>query len=224
LLKFAYADKSRLLTVSKKSEVADQLRAQIEGAASQQYPLDAIELKIAASLLEDGHFKGHLNEQELTNVIRNVVYARFANQRIGGRDISLVHNVASIRVQLSNEEVHVSFLVHIHSPIIAFLRFRYVLVDDDLPGCKKITMKRGSLSIRKDTRRFDIKAKAALATIDVEAIARDELADLAGILKGALLDQMKCVGISGEISEIELNVGEDCLDVYLEGDVQMEKA
>ena len=210
--------------MSKKSEVADQLRTQIGAAAIQQYPLEAVELKIAASLLEDGRFKGHLNEHELTNIIRNVIYARFANQRIGGRDISLVHNVASIRVHLSNEEVQVSFLVHINSPIIAFLRFRYVLVEDVPPGCKKITMKRGSLSIRKDTRRFDIKAKAALAAIDVEAIARDELAYLAGILKSNLLDQMKYVGISGEISEIELNVGEDCLDVYLEGDVQIDDA
>ena len=209
--------------MSKQSEAADQLRTQIEAAASQQYPLDAVELKIAASLLEDGRFKGHLNEQELTNVIRNVVYSRFANQRIRGLDIALVHNIPSIRVQLRRKEVHVSFLVHIHRPIIAFLRFRYVLVDDVPPGCKKITMKRGSLTIGKDTRRFDIKAKAALAAIDVEAMARDELADLAGILKGTILDQMKGVGITGEISEIELNVGEGCLDVYLEGDVQMDE-
>jgi len=210
--------------VSKKTEVADQLRTQIEAAASQQYPIEAVELMITASLLEQGRFRGHLNEQELTNVIRNVVYSRFSNQRIKGRDVTLVHNIASIRVQLSDEEVHVSFLVHIHSPIIAFLRFRYVLVDDITAGCKKVTLKRGSLSIRKDTRRFDIKAKAALAAIDIEAITRDELTDLGGILKGSLLDQMKCIGITGEISMIELSLGEGCLDVYLEGDFQMDEA
>ncbi len=210
--------------MTKNTKAADQLRAQIEDAASQEYSFEAVELKIAAALLEQGSFSGHLNEQELTSVIRNVVYARFADQRIGGRKLTLVHNIPAIKVTVSGAEVQVSFLVHLHSPIIAFLRFRYVLTNDPISVSKRIRLKRGSLSIRKDTRRFDLKAKAALAAIDVECIARDELTDLAAILKTTLSDRMRDYGIMGEISEIQLNVGDGCIEVYAEGDVKLKNS
>ena len=201
----------------KKPSLAEQLRIQIEGAASLQYPIEDIELKIAASLVETGQFQGNINEEELTSIIRKVVYDRFTKQRIRGFDISLVHNVAAISVRISGGEVHVSFLVHIHSPIIAFLRFRYVLIDEKSSGKKKIGLKRGSLYIRKDTRRFDFKAKAALAAVDVDEMARAELADLAGILRSTFSKQLHSAGISGEFKDIRLAVGEGCLDVRLEG-------
>ncbi len=203
------------------SKVVEQLRAQIEAAANQEYSFEAVELKIAAALLEQGIFSGHLDEQELTSVIRNVVYNRFANQRIGGRDIDLVHNIPAIDVTVSGEEVNVSFLVHIHKPIVAFLRFRYVLTNDPFSDPNRIQLKRGSLSIRKDTRRFDLKARAALAAFDIESIARDELTDLAVILRTTLSDQMNGYGISGDISEIRLVIGDNCLEVYLEGDYRL---
>ncbi|MGB3716655.1 MAG: hypothetical protein WA996_19720 [Candidatus Promineifilaceae bacterium] len=209
--------------MTQNSKVAEQLRAQIEAAACQEYSFEAAELKIAASLLEQGKFTGHLDERELTSIIRNVVYNRFANQRIGGRDIELMHNIPAIDVTISGENVNVSFLVHIHKPIVAFLRFRYVLMNDPFSEPKRIQLKRGSLSIRKDTRRFDLKARAALAAIDVESIARNELTDLAVILRSTLSDQMNGYGISGEISEIRLGIGDNCLEVYLEGDCRLVK-
>lgn len=204
--------------MTQSSKVAEQLRAQIEAAASQEYSSEAVELKIAASLLEQGKFSGHLDEQELTSIIRNIVYNRFANQRIGGRDIDMMHNIPAINVTISGENVNVSFLVHIHRPIVAFLRFRYVLMNDPFSESKRVQLKRGSLSIRKDTRRFDLKARAALAAIDVESIARNELTDLAVILRSTLSERMNGYGISGEISDIRLGIGDSCLEVYLEGD------
>jgi hypothetical protein len=207
--------------MTQKSKVEEQLRAQVELAASQEYSSEAVELKIAASLLEHGKFSGHLDEQELTTIIRNVVYDRFSNQRIGGRDIHLVHNIPAVEATFSGDEVIVSFLVHIHKPIVAFLRFRYVLTNDPYSKRKRIQLKRGSLSIRKDTRRFDLKARAALAAIDVDSIARDELTDLADILKSTFTDQLTGYGIGGGISEIQLAIGENCLEVYLEGDCRM---
>jgi hypothetical protein len=207
--------------MTKRSKVADQLRAQIEAAASQEYSSEAVELKIAASLLEQGKFSGHLDEQELTSVIRNIVYNRFANQRIGGRDIGIVHNIPAIDVKISGETVNVSFLVHIHRPIVAFLRFRYVLMNDPFSEPKRVQLKRGSLSIRKNTRRFDLKARAALSAIDLESIARNELTDLAVILRRTLSDQMNGYGISGEISEIRLGIVDCVLEVYLEGDCSL---
>jgi hypothetical protein len=210
--------------MSKKIDVANQLRTQIEAAAEQKYPLKAVEMKIAAALLQDGRFEGHLSEEELTSVIRNVVYSRFANQRIAGRDIALVHNIVSIQVKLVEHEVRIGFLVHIHKPIVAFLRFRYTLIDDESPGRNRIILKRGSLKIRKDTRRFDMKSKAALASIDVENIARKELADLCGILKTTFQVQLEEAGIVGEIGDIQLSVGEGCLEVCLEADVRAKQA
>ena len=202
------------------SKVAEQLRKQIESTASEEYSFQAVEMKIVAALVEQGSFSGHLNEQELTSVIRNVVYARFADQRIGGREIDLVHNVPAIKVTLSGGEAKVGFLVHLHKPITAFLRFRYVLTNDPFSDPRGIRLKRGTLSVRKDTRRFDFKAKAALAAIDVECIAREELTDLGEILKRTLSDQMNENGISGEISDIQLQIEQNCLAVNLVGDVR----
>jgi len=201
------------------SKVAEQLRKQIESAATEEYSFQAVEMKIVAGLLEQGSFSGHLNEQELTSVIRNVVYARFADQHIGGRELNLVHNIPAIKVTLSGGEAKVSFLVHLHKPITAFLRFRYVLTNDPFSDRRGIRLKRGTLSVRKDTRRFDFKAKAALAAIDVECIAREELTDLGAILKRTLSVQMRENGISGEISDIQLEIEESLLAVYLVGDV-----
>jgi hypothetical protein len=208
--------------MTSRTEIADRLRTQIEDAANREFSFEAVELKIAAALLEDGKFSGQLDEQELTSVIRNVVYARFADQRIGGRELSLVHNIPAIKVSVSGEEVQVSFLVHLHSPIVAFLRFRYVLINDPSSGLKRIRLKRGSLSVRKDTRRFDLKAKAALAAIDVESIAREELTDLAKILITTLSEQMRDYGIVGDIREMQLTIGDGCVEVYAEGEVKLE--
>ncbi len=200
--------------------VADQLRAQIEATADKDFSTETIELRIAASLVETGRFCGQLNEDELARVIRNVVYSRFSQQKIGGRNLGLVHNVPVTKVELINSEARVNFLVHIHSPIVAFLRFRYVLINDPLSTFKRLRMKKGTLSIKKDTRRFDLKAKAALSVFDVEGIALKELTDLADIIKVTLCDQMNGHGINGNLSEIQLEIEERFVGVSMEGRFQ----
>lgn len=200
---------------------AEQLRFQIEAAATREYPLDEIELSIAAGLIETGRHEGHLADEDLATVIRNIVYVRFTQQRIGGRKIRLIHNIPAIEVRIDDGELRVYFLVHIHNPIVAFLRFRYSLVNDTMSDHKKLRLKKGSLVIKKDTRRFDLKAKAALAAIDIESLALRELTDLAAIIKETLYTQMNQRGIDGQMKEVQLEIAEECLTLTLEGDFQV---
>jgi hypothetical protein len=96
-------------------------------------------------------------------------------------------------------------------------------MNDPFSEPKRVQLKRGSLSIRKNTRRFDLKARAALSAIDLESIARNELTDLSVILRRTLSDQMNGYGISGEISEIRLSIIDCVLEVYLEGDCSLDE-
>lgn len=209
--------------MSSLSTTSDQLRKQITTASKKSPAIEAVELKIASALLQTGRYTGQLNEDELAAVIKNIVYVRFANQKVGGLALDIVHNVPTIDVKLSQSQAVVSFLVHIHKPIIAFLQFRYVLINDPYAegDDKRIRLKKGTLSIKKDTRRFDLKAKAALAAFDVERIASKELIDLAGIIDMTLRHRMNGHGIVGKIKKIQLQIEEKRLNLELEGDFKV---
>jgi hypothetical protein len=195
----------------------EQLRAQIEAAAARDHPAGQIEDSIAVSLLENGRFHGYLDAKELALILRNLVYAIFSQQYFGGREVKLVHNIPSMKIKIKNHQADVSFLVHIHKPIIAFLSFSYSLLNDPVSAGRNLRIKHGSLKIRQDTRRFDLKAKAALAAVDIDDLARRELADPAAIILSTLPQQLHRRGVRGEVKSIELFLHENNLEVALEG-------
>ncbi len=195
----------------------DQLRAQIEATSAEHYPSDAIEDRIATSLLETGRFHGWLNARDLADVLRNLVYTIFSHQQFGGRDINLVHNVPKMRVAIKKHQADVHFLVHIHRPIIAFLSFTYSLLNDPVAAGKNLRIKHGSLQVEQDTRRFDVKAKAVLAAVDIYALAQQQLADPAAIILSTLPPQLKKRGARGAVDKIDLFLHEKSLEVCLEG-------
>jgi hypothetical protein len=111
----------------------------------------------------------------------------------------------------------VSFVVHIHRPIVAFLEFSYVLANDPAGHPGRIGVKKGTLRVEEKTRRLDLKAKAALAAIDVEGIARRELMDIPGIIVSTLPPQLARLGVIGTITKVELGFQDSHMDLCLEG-------
>jgi hypothetical protein len=81
-----------------------------------------------------------------------------------------------------------------------------------------LRVKQGSLTVVEDTRRFDIKAKAALTAIDVEGMAKKELNDPAAVITATLPSQLRKRGAMGKFTDIRLSLVDCHLKVYLEGD------
>ena len=140
-----------------------KLRRQIAVRLSELYPTSAIEARIAAELLAHGRFEDALDANELEIILRNVIHTLIAEQKVAGIDVSVVHNVHTIEVEIEDGEAHVSCLVHIHSPIVAFVNFAYTLINNEDSG-DRIMLKPGTLIVDEKTRRFDLKAKAALGS------------------------------------------------------------
>lgn len=195
----------------------EQLRAQIEAVSAHQYPSDQIEQKIAAQLIANGRFDAPINADELAVILRKLVYAMFANHTLAGQGINLIHNVATMQVQINGNQADIRFIVHIHKPIRAFLKFKYALVNDPVSVSPRLTLKRNSLMIEEHTRRFDIKAKAALAAINLESIARKELSDPTRIIRATLPARLQKHGLSGQFTCVEMALADHQLSLCLEG-------
>lgn len=195
----------------------EQLRAQIEAVAAQQYPSGHIEQRIANELANSGRFDSRLSSEELSAVLRKLVYVMFSRHTFAGQGINLVHNVATMKVCIDGSQADVGFIVHIHKPIAAFLKFRYALINDPVSVSPRLVLKRNSLVITEHTRRFDIKAKAALAAINVESIARKELSDPVRIIQATLPMRLEKQGLAGQLTCIEMVLADDHLELCLEG-------
>lgn len=195
----------------------EQLRAQIEAIATQQFPSDQIEQKIAAELASKGRFQARINSEELAVILRKLVYTMFSTHTVAGQGVNLVHNVVTMRVKIDESQADVYFIVHIHKPITAFLKFEYCLINDPVSVNPRLVLKRNSLVIKEHTKRFDIKAKAALAAINVEGIAHKELSDPARIIKSTLPAQIERHGLSGKFTCVEMALSDRHLELCLEG-------
>lgn len=199
----------------------EQLRSQIEAATADHYSTAKIEERIAESLMKYGRFIGKINAGELAIIMRNVVYTVFAEHKVAGRHVGLVHNVPTMKVEINESQATIAFIVHIHKPIVAFIKFQYILINDTVSVNPNLRVKRGSLIISEHTRRFDLKAKAALATINVESLALKELANPAAIIIATLPNQLDRYGANGKLKRVELTLKDHHLEVYLEGDFQL---
>ncbi len=100
---------------------------------------------------------------------------------------------------------------------LRFLNFRYTLINDAVSVDKKIRLKRGSFEYEERTRRLDIKAKAALAAVNIKELAMSELQDVSHAILLTLPDQLKKQAVMGKLERIELYLEEDKLNIYLEG-------
>lgn len=195
-----------------------ELQAQIEEAAARAYSTDDIEERIARALVTRGEFCEDISSADLEVILRNIVYVMFARQKVAGREIGILHNVPIMQVEINNEEAHVEFVVHIHKPIIVFIEFKYTLVNHEDEDNKCLCLKEGSLRVKEKTRRFDVKAKAALTAMNVPKIARQEMSDLTNVICRTLPDQLRHKGVTGQLETIKLSLNDHSLCVSLTGD------
>jgi hypothetical protein len=195
-----------------------ELQAQIEAAAERLFSTADIEARIAAALLAEGEFQENISSADLQVILRNIVYVMFSSQRVAGRDIDILHNVPIINVEIDQGQANVEFVVHIHKPIIVFIEFQYALINQADGDCENLCLKKGSLRITERTRRFDVKAKAAMTAMNVPKIARQEMSDLTNVIRHTLPDQLRKKGVAGEISDINLYLNDQTLFVHLKGD------
>lgn len=200
-----------------RQSVDDRLRSQIETTNARVFSTESIEARIAAALLQNGEFHENITAAELEVILRNVVYVMFERQKVAGMDVGLVHNVPIMSVTIEKGAASIEFVVHIHKPIVVFLEFAYTLINH--PDAEKdLCLEEGSLRISEKTRRFDLKAKAALAALNVSRMAQQELAKPAEIIAKTLPDQLRQQGIGGTFQQIGLQFNETKLCVLLRGE------
>jgi hypothetical protein len=195
-----------------------QLIKQIEAFNAANYSADEIELKIATAFRDLGRFEDKINAEELSVIMRNLVHYMFARQKFAGRDVRVVHNVPRMEVNIRDGQAEVKYIVHIHKPIVAFIEFQYVLINDPVSADKRLRVRKGSLSIKEKTRRYDLKARAVLAAANIKGIARKELADLTGVIIKTLPPQLKRHGLEGKLTGAEFTLNDQLLNVSLWGE------
>ena len=125
-----------------------ELQAQIEETTERLFSTADIEARIADALLAHGEFRENISAADLEVILRNIVYVMFSHQKVAGRDIDILHNVPIMNIEIDDGEAKVDFVVHIHKPIIVFLEFKYVLINQDEDGCESLCLKEGSLRIK----------------------------------------------------------------------------
>lgn len=193
------------------------VRQQIEAMLARLYSTESIEARIAANLLDRGEFHDEITAAELSVILRNIVFVMFDRQKVAGFDVDIVHNIPAMSVEIENGEAAVCFVVHIHRPIVVFIEFSYVLINDAAADNPGLCLKDQSLNVEEKTRRFDLKAKAALTALNVPRVVRQELADLSGIIHQTLPEQLRKQGIQGEFDRIELEMCDSRLRILLQG-------
>lgn len=165
----------------------------------------SVEQRIAEVLQQRTTFEGELTASDLEPILRNVVHALIENQRFGGLDVPTTHTVTTMRVSMHDCEAAVFCEVHIHSPIVAFLQFRYHLIND--PKCiGQLRLKGGRVEVSEDTRRFDFAAKAALKVLNVPAMAMRELSDPNDVIRRTLPPQLAEQGIEIQLEKVDLTL------------------
>ncbi len=193
------------------------LRAQIEANLDELYPVGGVDDRIIHGL-QDGTYHERINAEDFGVILRHVVHTIFAQKRVAGFDVGIVHNVAKMNVIIEDDEIDIAFTVHVHKPIIAFLNFAYVLMNDPQEG-GHIALKKGSLKVENKTRRFDLKAKTALKAMQTTKLAQNELSDLSVVIESTWPLHLQTVGYDGEITAVRLHVEDDLLCVFLEGSI-----
>ena len=179
---------------------------------------ETIEQRIAASLRDFGRFHEPIKAEELATILESVVSTLFSEQTVAGVNVGITHSITNMAVYIRNAEADVCFIVRIHKPIVATIQLSYSLINDPVSISNKLVVKKGTLTIEEKTRRFDLKAKAALAAINVDNLVRQELSDLSGIIFRTLPPQLRNHGVEGILSHIELLLTNTNLEVCLEGE------
>jgi len=194
----------------KKKQLRQQIAQDVAGPAA------PFEEKIAGLLKQSGEFRGHLTGDQLSVIMRKVLFTLVAEQRVAGFDVPIVHNVSVMDVSIAGREAKVFAEVHIHRPIRAFIQFRYCLENDGENPNKRLHLKDNRVEVREITHPFDFGAKAALGIMGVRHIALKELSNPNAVIQRTLPLQLKPLGFQGRLTCVELELtDEDTMLVYV---------
>jgi hypothetical protein len=194
-----------------------QLRSQI--AQHMNEPVAPIEQTIADALKKRGEFRGDLTTDQLSVMMRKVLFTLVAEHKVAGIDVPIVHNVSTMDVAIADRAVNVFAEIQVRSPIDAFIQFRYTLENSPADNpYKRLRLKNNDLDIKEITRTFDVPAKAALKIVGVKHVAIRELSNPNALIQRTLPPQLEPHGFRGSLSRVELELtDEGTMRVYMVG-------
>jgi len=195
---------------SRNSDVRKRISQGIAG------PVEEIELRIAESLAREGRYEGFMDCDDLGVIMRKVLFTLVDEQKVGGMDVPITHNVTEMQVKIEDGEADISCELHIHNPIKAFIRFEYTLINDPKAPGKKIVLKNNHLTVTEITKPFDFAAKTALKIMGVKNIALAELKNPNYVIQRTLPDQLRHLGFDGELTTVELAINDNDMHVFVQ--------
>lgn len=199
------------------SKRRQQLRRQINESLTE--PILSIEHEIADSLSTRGEFHSDIDSLELGLILRKVIYRIVDEQKVAHVSVPILHNITQMDARIDTSEARVECEVHVHEPIIAFIRLKYALENDPRSCGTRLRLKNDRLEVREITRPLDVGAKLALKMLRIEHIVRQELSDPNGLIKRMLYQPLEQYGYTGAVHEVELEFnGLDSLRVYISGE------
>lgn len=182
------------------------LRQQI--AESFRHASEQMDLTVALALTNEGQFEHRFGSEELSIVFSNIFYTLIEIQNFAGLKVPLTYNIPNMEVELDFPRVRVNSLLHIHSPIRAFIQINYALVNHATkPG--SLTLARRSVRVVEKTSRLDVVARAALLAINIEGLVQRELQDPGEVIRQTLPIRLKEYGFDGGIGDVMLAVTPD---------------
>jgi hypothetical protein len=113
-----------------------QLRAQINTSLTE--PIATFEKSIADTLNVGEDFSVEIDSEMLGHVLRKVIYNVVSEQKLANVEVPTVHNISQMDARIGGGEAKVECEIHIHQPIVAFIRLRYTL-ENDPRSCGKST-------------------------------------------------------------------------------------
>jgi hypothetical protein len=199
------------------SKRKQQLRQQINDSLTE--PILGIEHRIADSLCAEGEFHSEIDSTELSLILRKIIYRIVDEQRVASISVPILHNITQMDARIVGDGALVACEVHVHEPIIAFIRLKYALENDPRSCGTRLRLKANHLEVREITRPFDIGAKLALKMLRLEHIVRHELSDPNGLIKRMLPQPLEQYGYTGAVHEVELEFnGANTLRVLITGE------
>ena len=94
--------------------------------------------------------------------MRKIVYRLVDEQKVANVNVPIVHNISQMDVRITGSEAQVACEIHIHEPIIAFIRLKYTLENDPRSCGTRLRLKSNRVEVREITRPLDVGAKLAL--------------------------------------------------------------
>ncbi len=121
-----------------------------------------------------------------------------------------------MEVRIEHPRLVVRSILHIHSPVRAFISIDYALENDPTaPGV--LCYVPGTLRVHEDTARFDFVTKGVLRAIDIKSFIGGELEDPAEVIRKTLPHRLRSYGFNGQIGSVRLEVDGNVLHVLLTG-------